>query len=188
LRLGDYQSRPYFDGRFLNTITHLPAGRSLQVLVDLLSALADAEGRPISDPWKHVIEAAERAPETDLTVDLAFFSGPLGERGAIANITTENLTAGTLFRAAFHNMAENYRTCALRLSPRRQWTNLVFSGGLAQKISLLRQMIADRLASRHRVAPFEEDTLVGLMVLGLVIAGRAATVAEASRQVARSTA
>jgi sugar (pentulose or hexulose) kinase len=184
LRLGDYQSRPYFDGRFLNTITHLPAGRSLQVLVDLLATLAAADGHPVADPWKYVVEAADDAPESDLSVDLAFFAGPLGDHGAIANITTENLNVGTLFRAAFRNMAENYRACALRISPRRQWTNVVFSGGLVQKIALLRGMIADRLGGEQRIAPFSEDTLAGLLVLALVVSGRAGNVAQASRLLA----
>jgi len=45
----------------LNTITHLPAGRSLNVLVDLLTELARAEGLVLADPWKFIAESAARA-------------------------------------------------------------------------------------------------------------------------------
>ena len=53
---GNYQTRPYFAGRFLNTITHLPAGRSLNALVELLGELALAEGHVLRDPWSTISE------------------------------------------------------------------------------------------------------------------------------------
>jgi sugar (pentulose or hexulose) kinase len=51
LTSGDYQARPFFDGRWLNTITHIPAGRALEALVRLLSELSEGQGTPIADPW-----------------------------------------------------------------------------------------------------------------------------------------
>lgn len=180
LRLGNCQTRPYFDGRYLNTVTHLPAGRSLQVLIDFVTEMAQRDGQTISDPWKLAIEAADTARDENLRVDLSFFSGPMGDRGSIEGITTENLSVGNLFRSAFQNMAENYQICAERVVPEKSWTKIVFSGGLVQKISLLRRMIADRLSGEYRVAPYAEDTLVGLLVLALVVSGKAASVTEAS--------
>ena len=77
---GPYQSRRYFDGDFLNTITHLPAGRSLNALVDLLTELAQAQGITLANPWEFI---ARRAAEADagemsrggLSVNLSFFAG-----------------------------------------------------------------------------------------------------------------
>jgi sugar (pentulose or hexulose) kinase len=164
-----HQTRPYLDGRFLNTITHLPAGRSLEVLVDL-----------VNKPWPEIIKAAEAAPDTDLAANLTFFEGPLGSRGSISNITTENLSVGTLFRAAFRNMAENYATCAARLSPEKNWDRIVFSGGLAQKLPLLRELILEKLPGESRLCSSAEDTLLGLLVISQVISGRAKNLQEAS--------
>ncbi len=169
---GAHQTRPYLDGRFLNTITHLPAGRSLEVLVDL-----------VNKPWPEIIQAAEAAPDTDLAANLTFFEGPLGSRGSISNITTENLSVGTLFRAAFRNMADNYATCATRLSPEKSWDRIVFSGGLAQKLPLLRQFILEKLPGESRLCSSAEDTLLGLLVISQVISGRAKDLQEASRLV-----
>ncbi len=45
LVLGDYQTRPYFEGKFLNTFTSPPGGRALNVLVDLLWRIAAGAGR-----------------------------------------------------------------------------------------------------------------------------------------------
>lgn len=180
LVLGNYQTRPYFDGTFLNTVTHLPAGRSLQVLVDFLGELASVGGQALADPWQLAIQAAEQTHDSELSVDLAFFAGPMGNRGSIDNISTENLTVGSVMRAAFRNMAENYDSCAEYICPRRNWSRIVFSGGLVQKTALLREMIARRLGHEARIAPFSEDTLAGLMVLGLVVSGQAGSVAEAT--------
>jgi len=176
---GDHQVRPYFDGQYLNTLTHLPAGRSLNVLVDLLSELAKSQGRQLDDPWPYITQAAATA-HTDLAADLAFFDGPLGDRGSISNITIDNLTVGSLFRAAFQNMANNYEVGSRRIAPDRSWQSLVLSGGLVQHGAVLREMIVEVFDCPGRVCSSTEETLTGLLVLALVAGGRAGNVAEAS--------
>ncbi|HEY5313259.1 MAG TPA: FGGY family carbohydrate kinase, partial [Pirellulales bacterium] len=126
---GDYQTRPYFDGRFLNTITHLPAGRSLSALVDLLCELPRAEGYAVRDPWAAIVRAVDCTPDTQLDVNLAFFASAVGDRGHVANVRLEDLTVGGLFRAALRNMADNYFAAAGRLSADASWTRLTLSGG-----------------------------------------------------------
>ena len=179
LELGRYQTRPFFDGRFINTITHIPAGRALNVLLDLAGELAVAQGLQLADPWPTIQQAVAGITDSDLAVDLAFFPSPVGQRGAISNIREGNLTLGQLFHAAFRNMADNYRACALRLSPDQAWDRVVFSGGLAQKLERLRDMIAAQFSSPYRLCASTEDTLIGLMALALVIDGRAPSVAAA---------
>ncbi len=185
LQFGNYQTRPFFDGTYLNLITHIPAGRSLDRLVALLGELAEAQGIALGDPWPYIVRAAEEAGQTDLEVDLSFFPGPRGDRGSIANIRESNLTIGHLFRAAFESMAESYHACALRLSPGAQWQRLVFSGGLVQKIDLLRRLISNsfqeqaRFGGEYRLCPSTEDALLGLLALALACSGRAGSVAEA---------
>ena len=180
LELGDYQTRPYFDSRFINTLTHIPAGRALNVLLNLLTELAAAQQVELADPWPFIEQASSAAANTDLSVDLAFFPSPVGERGAIRNINEANLTVGQLFYAAFRNMADNYYSCALRLSPTKAWRTLVFSGGLAQKPAMLRQLVAARLPGEVRVCSTTEETLLGLLAIAMVVSGRSPSVAAAS--------
>jgi sugar (pentulose or hexulose) kinase len=182
---GCYQTRSYLDGRFLNTITHLPAGRSIDVLVNLVTEISGLQGVKLADPWPTIIKAAEAVQDTELSANLTFFDGSLGSQGSITNITTENLALGTLFRAAFRNMAENYATCAALLSPDDAWRRLVFSGGMAQNIPLLRQFIQEKLPSESRLCSSTEDALLGLLVITLVISGRSKTLQEASLLVSR---
>lgn len=159
---GRYQTRRYFDGDYLDTITHLPAGRSLNVLVDLLTELATAEGLSVSRAWDTIVRKAAEVDATNLEVDLAFFAGPLGSTGSIRAITTENLTVGHLFHAAFRSMADNYAQCAERLDHHRVWKSLVLSGGLAQSIPQLRRMIQDRFHMPLRETDGDE-TMLGLL-------------------------
>jgi len=176
---GDFQTRPYFDGRYLRTITHIPGGRALNALVRLLGELAEAQGHRLRDPWEYILAEAERTGATDLQVDPAFYFSAMGDRGSIANVREDNLTVGHLFRAAFAGMADNYARCALRIAPQKDWTRLVFSGGLALRTALLRQLVCDRLGQAHRLAASEEDTLLGLLVLALRFTGAQPTVADA---------
>ncbi len=183
LALGDYQTRPFFDGQFINTITGVPAGRSLNALVNLLSELAVAEGVVIGDPWQTIADAVNRVETTEVQVNLAFYDSFLGRQGHILNLREENMTVGHLFRAAFENMADNYHVSAERLSSaglvKHQWQEIVFSGGLAQKLASLRTIIQHKFQMHYRLCASGEDTLLGLLALALVASGRKPTVAAA---------
>jgi hypothetical protein len=170
---GDYQVRPFFGGRWLNTITHIPAGRALEALVRLLSELAEGQGAPINDPWGYIAWAVAATEDTDLEIDLAFFASALGDRGEIRNIHEGNLTIGHLFRAAFTRMATTYLACAQRLAPARDWRRLVFSGGLAQNLPILPELIVKCFGDPYRVCATPEDTLQGLLTLALMCSGQA---------------
>lgn len=163
LELGPYQSRYFFDGKFLNTITHLPAGRSLNVLMGLLTELATAEGTALRDPWGTVNRALTNSDGGGLDCNLAFFSGPMGDVGHIRGITVDNLTVGNLFHAAFCNLADNFSPCAERVFPQRDWQRIVLSGGLTQSVPLLRQMIQQRLPGVVKESTEAEETLLGLL-------------------------
>lgn len=179
VEFGDFQTRPFFDGRFSITVTHIPAGRALNALVRLLSELAVAQAIELADPWPYIAHAAAEVTQPRMRANLAFYSSACGDEGELTRLQEGELTVGHLFRAAFENMADNYLACARRLSPDQSWNRLVFSGGLVQKIDLLRQIICDRFQVNYRVSPAQEDTLLGLLALGLAFTGRTSTVAEA---------
>jgi sugar (pentulose or hexulose) kinase len=179
VEFGNYQTRPFFDGRFLATITHIPAGRALNMLVKLLSELAETQDLPLADPWPYIARKASEVRKTEMCMNLAFFNSSCGDHGEISNIREAELTVGHLFHAAFQNMADNYYACALQLSPDQTWWNLVFSGGLAQ-IDILRQLICDKFKKDYRLCPTSEDTLLGLLALALAFTGRTDSVEQAT--------
>jgi sugar (pentulose or hexulose) kinase len=182
LVLGEFQTRPFFDRKFTNTVSHLPAGRSLNVLVDLLTEIGRAEGKPAADPWSYIAAAAAAADDTDLQIKLSFYPGPCGNSGSIGNISEKTLNVGTLFRAAFADMAECYYASAVRIWPGSAWRSIVFSGGLPVKLPLLRQMIQARFQADARQSPVAEDTLLGLLLLAKTFSGEAPSVEQAAAE------
>ncbi|MFM8479521.1 MAG: sedoheptulokinase [Planctomycetaceae bacterium] len=162
----DCQTRCWFGGQYLNTITHIPAGRSLTVLESLLTELARSAGVSIANSWQLIGEACEAAGDSGgLRCDLSFFAGALGSEGSLSGITTENLTVGRLFQAAFDFMAEAAGVCASRLSPEAAWQRVAVSGGLVQSFPALQRKLKTRLPWPMREAASSEETLTGLMRL-----------------------
>jgi hypothetical protein len=137
-------------------------------------------------PWPWVValwgvkKAAAARSGSGLRANLAFFPTPLGESGSFTNLREENLTVGDLFRGAFVHMAENYHASALRRSPERAWRRLVFSGGLAQKLELLRGLIVEKFQMDYRLGSSAEDTLNGVLALALVASGRVHSLQKAT--------
>lgn len=169
---GNYGIRPYFGGQWLHTITNVPAGRALALLVDLLTELPRAQGLPLGDLWDYIAQTVAATPTTNLTADLSFFGGAHG--GALGNIHEGNLSVGHLFRAAFEYMAGQYAACAQRLAPTTDWERVVFSGGLVQAMPPLRAAIMQRLGGNYRLCDTNEDALAGLLALARSAAGKEA--------------
>ena len=110
------QVRPYFGGRFLRTITHIPGGRALGPLIRLLTEIGGASEE---EAWRYIERAVASVPSTDLRASVAFFPGPCGYGGFFENLHDGNLAIGHVFRAVFESMARNYETCARRIDPDR---------------------------------------------------------------------
>ncbi len=162
-RPSNCQTRCWFGTEYLNTITHIPAGRSLTVIEALLTEIPRAAGIAIPNSWKLISEATERASGDGLTCDLSFFASAMGNHGRIDRITTENLTVGNLFQAAFEFMADSYLTCSRRLSDSPTWSSIAVSGGLVQAFPSLRQKLQKRFSWPMREVAEQEETMMGLL-------------------------
>jgi sugar (pentulose or hexulose) kinase len=173
------QVRPYPGGRMLETITHLPAGRALQGLVDLFGELARSDTPESFDPWRAIERLTREATRQGIEVDLTLHDGPTGHTGSIDGLTLENLSVGSIFAAAFEDMAARYERCALRLDPSRSWRGTVLSGGLPRRLTALRRAIEGRFADRPLRAPESaEAALEGLARFARDRLERPATAAE----------
>ncbi len=167
--LGEFQTRPYFEGKFLKTITHIPAGRALNILIRMFNEMSAAHSD--SDKvWNYIQSEVEKKQTTDLEVSVAYYDGPSGSAGYIANMHESNMTLGDVFSAAFRGMAQNYYDCACRLSPNCDWDEIVFSGGLVSKMPALQRSILDKFDNAaFRMNELKEDTLTGLLLLAMKV-------------------
>ena len=162
LEFGNYQTRPFF-GKYIKTITHIPAGRSLNALIKLLTEFSNDKYS-----WSYIDKVI--VSKTDLKVDLSFFDSAYGKFGGISNMREDNMTVGHLFRASLVNIVDNCYQSALRISGKQQWTNLVFSGGLLHNMLSLREIAQQKFSIDYRIAS-KEDTLNGLLNMAKEIGG-----------------
>ena len=160
---GKAQVRPYFDGKFLSTVTHLPAGRALNVLISLVSELSELSADEI---WSTVAQKTSSVEENELDVDLSFFRCTTGSSGHISNITENNMSIGQVFNAAVQTMAKNYVEAATRVTSGIPPVNLVISGGLAKRFPPLMAALENAFKNANRrVSESEDASLEGLSLL-----------------------
>ena len=160
-----HQTRHYLDGLLLETITHIPAGRSLHALVDLLTELSRAQDLPVGNPWQTITRLAAQAPQDagGLAANIAFFSSAVGDSGSLTGIRLENLSAGNLLVAATRDLATNLAHCARQLNPHAAWNKIRLSGGLSRDLPLLTALIQQYFPTATVLeSAVEEETLAGL--------------------------
>lgn len=177
---GPYEIRPYFEGTYLNTISNMPGGRNLAVLIRFLAGSASAVcGGRITEQtvWKAVRQRVERArkredPAAGLRVDTLFY--PTADRlegGSIAGIRPDNLELGALFCAAYRDMARVYAAHVPLLSGGALPEGLVFSGGASWKNPDLIAAAAAEMGLPYRLSALPNEALGGLYRLSLAACG-----------------
>ncbi len=185
----DYQCRPYFDGKHLACITHIPAGRALNGLLRLVREMA---GISEESAWEYVTEHVSGRKKTDLRWNLNFWPSNLDETGlygggSLVGIMEETLNVADLFTAAFHSMAERYHDAAEELVSVVQGctTELRLSGGLAHKLPTLCAAIGERFGCKPTLHYDPDESLTGMLACALAWTGREASVQAAAENLRR---
>lgn len=160
-----YQLRPFFGGKYLKTIPHIPSGRALNVYIRFIREIAQWYGQSGDDVWELVAEKTQAGQDGSLALDMGFFSNPVskGTRGSIGNIGEEDFSVGNLFSSAFRTMAENVQSLYPRLGlsqPRK----LIFSGGVARKNRLFREQVIKYFNPTEGYTVAEQETMKGLFL------------------------
>lgn len=152
------QTRPYFHGQLLTTVTHIPAGRALNVLLGLVTELSVVSN---DDAWELISKLAREDNSVPLSMDLSFFPSVTGDSGNIKNIYETNLTVGNLFSSASRQMTDIYAEYALLLNGSLEPESIVLSGGLVSRFKPLDTQIRKRFA-RSTIREYEgEDASLG---------------------------
>ena len=166
ISLGDYETRPFFLGRTIRAVTQLPSGRSLNVLLDFVMdvgrRLFDAQPTQ-KEVWSRIgALTVGQVPEGGLQADLSFFDAG---GGSLQGINGENFTARNLFVSAYDAMAAAYRAAARRVLSAADGmpAGVVCTGGVVRRNPLLLERISHHFSIPCRLAPYSDDTMVGLL-------------------------
>lgn len=172
---GAYESRPFFDGCYLNTVSRMPGGRNLDVIVNFLAdAFRYISGGDITDKdiWSHAVESIAELDSHGLVANTSFHKTERGSSGSISGITFDNLTVQNLFAACFADIGQAYGDCVPRVCPKREDVErLVFSGGLLSKTPLLQKAICKTTELPAAIMREENAVYIGLYRIALVCAG-----------------
>ena len=190
------EHRPFFDGRHLSAMTHIPSGRALNEFVGFLQ-LAASFGRPAEDSdgdpkapdvWQALgqLTPADVAASR-LDMDLAVFDGARGwsDGGGISGIVEGRLTPEHYLASLLRAFAGQYGQVLDQLDPERTVSRVALSGGIARNLPHLAQIIADNSARQVDGAVALDESLLGLRALALRCSGQAETVAAAQARFGR---
>lgn len=178
---GDYEVRPYFENTYINTVSNMPSGRDLNVLIRFLRRAAEEiTGRPVETTrvWD-VIHKGFLSENNGIVVDTSFYARPgYLNGGAVSGILPENLTIHTLFTAAFQDMARMYWENIQRLKKKERIEGLVCAGGVSWKTPELLQIIECVSGKKCRLSAIPDESLSGLFRMALVCGGLCRTLAD----------
>lgn len=172
----EYQIRPYFQGKYLKTVPHIPSGRALNVYFRFVKDLLEKFQVEISDEdiWNVLAEQISTEVDSDLTCDLSFFDNAVtrSNKGAIENIGEFDLTIENLMSSVMDVMVENFILCAGRIVEDENITHIIFSGGIARKFEILREQIIKHYPYADKVDIAKDETLIGLYRYGKMLSER----------------
>ncbi|OAS16425.1 sedoheptulokinase [Paenibacillus oryzisoli] len=193
-RIGEWELRPYFEGRYLPTITKLPGGRNMAVLVRFIADVGQSiYGITLTEDtlWERLLAEADsfsqkflagerQAGKGQLHVHVGFYGGQTGtDSGAIDCINGDNLQVGGLFAAAMEEIAAIYeRNLYVLATAGEAIRRITFSGGVMMKNAFLRDAIAKAVGIEAVMAPERDEVFLGLLRLALVSEGLYASVEE----------
>lgn len=163
----EYQIRPYFAGKYLKTIPHLPSGRALNVYFRFIKEIAAKFCPDIDDNniWKGILNSVDHCDGSGMKCDLSFFANPITTRtkGSISNIGEFDFSVGNLFETIFRQMVDNFMMAAgIITSGDCNITKIVFSGGIARKIPFIREEILKHYHADVEISIGKDETLYGL--------------------------
>lgn len=147
LSSSDLQMRPYFNGKTIETRTHLPAGRLITKCVNTLFP-----NRNEVDAFAYFLKQSEEFESTEyLEINLL-------QKEVLPSLDNQKLLPSIIL----NSMAEVYKSALLEIND-KSVKNLIFAGGVGQKFKRLQMAIAS--GKNYEIAKSEETTLRGLMLL-----------------------
>ncbi|MBP1932159.1 sedoheptulokinase [Ammoniphilus resinae] len=180
-RSGHYEIRPFFDGQYLYTISRMPGGRNLDVLIQFIQGIgASVFGVQVdkNEIWTS-LQGIIGDSSKGLRVNTSFFKTMEADAGAISQITNENFEIATLFAAAYEDIAATYdKYISVICEDRGALERIVFSGGVSGKNPKLLEVIKRTTGLEGALPPLQDEVFLGLFRLALVCAGVCGTLAE----------
>lgn len=164
------ERRPYFGDKVLACVTHIPAGRALNLFSGLADGFAAAAAGRAGAFWDLLSGAtAEAILAAPLQVDLNVFAGAwrFAGGGSITGLLEGGSSAEQLVASIARAWLTQYADAIALLDPDRTVGQIALAGGLARRIPSCAAVLG-ALLRREVLGPGrEEETIAGLASLAL---------------------
>lgn len=169
---GSYETRPFFDGKYLNTLSNMPSGRNLDVLISFLQDTIEGFTGILLNKeqiWQQINENFQ-FNNNPLLVNVGFYPTPENlDGGSIEKISPNNFNVQSLFSAAFANIADTYQRGLQHLGQdEKKIEQLVCAGGVSWKLPNLLKTISRVTGYPYRLSIFPDEVLSGLFRIALI--------------------
>jgi len=170
-----YELRPHFDGLYCHTISRMPSGRNMEVLVELL---ADAgrkvfgQDLSVAEIWKKLGSCGSAEDTQGLVVDTSFYETPehLAD-GSIQHINRANLTLENLFGAAYADLGRAYAHYIHMMEDAvgQKAARLVFCGGAVRNNPMIQRALERAVGLEGHLFGTGDEVHEGMMRLACSI-------------------
>lgn len=157
--------RPYFGGKYLHTISRMPGGRNLEVLIAFLREAGEriyGASLETGEIWQRILKGFAPGDSHGLSVDVGFYELPERlEGGCIGGINRANLTLDNLINAAMRDMGGIYKRYVDMLCEGTPAHSLIFCGGAIRNNLHLQRQIAQAIGLPWRLSAMDDEVFRG---------------------------
>ena len=164
-----FETRPYFNGKYIQLISNMPAGRNIDVLInfihDVINDIA-TKGMSKNEIWERIHLILSNKNQSTLNIDPRFFATESKtDGGSINNIMSDNLNIKDLFNSLFKSMTSIYLTNISKLKELSSLSSIVCAGGTSWKVPELIQEIKHQSNLPCRLSAMQDESLNGMFLI-----------------------
>jgi len=163
--------RPYFNGKYLETITHIPSGRALDEFIYLLGDIIHNTSDNNYDPWEIVRTLTDNEIiNSTLKIDLSLFKSAWNYKtgGKIENIEFGNFRLRNFLGSLMRSYIYQYIKASQILVNCDKEFNYIFSGGIARRLPYIPRLFSKVTRCKTINAKNYDETLLGLSTISLI--------------------
>jgi sugar (pentulose or hexulose) kinase len=169
----NFQTRPFINNSYILTIPFIPAGRVLNSLINLLMEVNNKffnGSVEVDEVWERFINFTneidlDKNHISPLIINTDLIGSFSTDGGSISGMNENNFQLKDIVLAFVVDIASNHSYALEVLREQKNFESIIISGGISQKLSIIKKILESRQDTKVSVSHVQEDALNGLRVL-----------------------
>jgi hypothetical protein len=144
--LRGFEKRAFFNGKSIQCVSHIPAGRSLNIIADLFKSIrGEKNNNYFWDSMKKLKYIKQKNNMKYIKINLNFFeqNNNFSAGGFIKDIYSSNLNVHAILYGTVYSMVNNYGTIINKVKRNNNDLRINIYGDLLSKIPLFKKLLID---------------------------------------------